>query len=334
MTDPDKIKQKLSDNAMAVDEAILELLAGNFPATIYDASKHLINAGGKRLRPYLVSKSCEVVGGNPADSIPFSAGLEILHNFTLVHDDIMDNDDLRRGVSTVHKKWNTSIAICAGDLLFAKVFEAMTELAPGHIPKSRILNCIEKTAKGTTLICEGQVMDILFSENMDISEEDYLVMVGKKTSALFKTCAEVGAIIGGGTTKQISALGEFAWNAGIAFQIIDDYLGAIAEEETLGKPIGSDLREGKRTLIVIHALKNSSEENKEKILATLGNERAGDYEVKEAINALEQSNSLEYALGKAHSYVEKAQSYIEIFPENDAKNDLVELVDYFIQRTY
>ncbi|MFP3951316.1 MAG: polyprenyl synthetase family protein, partial [Candidatus Bathyarchaeia archaeon] len=265
---------------------------------------------------------------------PFSAGLEILHNFTLIHDDIMDNDDLRRGVSTVHKKWGIPIAICAGDLLFAKVFEAMTELAPTHVPRRHILQCIERTAKGTTLICEGQVMDIIFPESNDISEEDYLSMVGKKTSALFKTCAEVGAIIGGGKGEQVEALGEFAWNAGIAFQIIDDYLGTVADEQTLGKPIGSDLREGKRTLIVIHALKNASGDQRELVRGVLGNEEAEDKDVYQAIKILEEIDSLDYTLGKAYNYAEKAKSYLKDFKENDAKKDLIDLVDYFIQRTY
>ncbi len=329
------IEDKLKASATVVNSFIEKLLESRRPEALYAAAKHIISAGGKRLRPYLVLKSCELVGGDPDSAVPFAAALEVLHNFTLIHDDIMDNDSLRRGVSTVHAQWGVPIAIASGDLLFAKVYQAMVEQAiKGSISPERTISCIESVTEASISICEGQVLDISFPNIKDVSETDYISMVEEKTAALFKACAEIGALAGGGDLDEVVNLGLYALKAGIAFQIVDDILGVTADEETLGKPIGSDLREGKKTLILIHALENASEVERSAIERVLGVYDASQSEISAAEEALKITGSIEYAKARATEYAEEAKKALASFPESVAKRDLSELVEYFTERIY
>ncbi|MGD2200671.1 MAG: polyprenyl synthetase family protein [Candidatus Bathyarchaeota archaeon] len=331
----EEIFLKLKSNAENVDKYIYNLLEPRKPVTLYEASKHTFKAGGKRLRPYLVMKVCELVGGDPEDALPFAAAMEILHNFTLVHDDIMDNDTIRRGSPTVHVKWGAPIAIASGDLLFAKVYEAMYALhKEGTLPCERVIECIRRVTDATIAICEGQVLDVSYPDTAEVSEEDYVLMVGSKTSALFKACAEVGAIAGGADQCQVEKLGSFAWDAGIAFQIVDDILGALADEEELGKPVGSDLREGKKTLIIIHALGKAPPRERAAILKVLGDEGADPEDLEVATNALLVTGAIDYAKEKAREYSIRAKEILSSFPDSQAKEDLLKMVDYFMSRSY
>jgi geranylgeranyl diphosphate synthase type I len=306
---------KLGQYAVKVDEFIDKILVGDQPPALYEASRYLLKTGGKRLRPYLVAKACEVVGGNADDAIPYAAGLEILHNFTLIHDDVMDNDDLRRGEPTVHAKYGIPMAITAGDLLFVKVYESLLKYSPKHLSPNKVLKSIQIVTEAATLLCEGQALDISYPKTADVIENDYILMVGGKTSALFKACVEIGAIIGGAKTEELAALGKFAWDAGIAFQLIDDFLGATANEGTLGKPVGSDLREGKKTLYVIHALSKTSIEQRKILTKVLGNCNASDEDLKKAIRLLNDTGSIDYTLEKANEYTRNALSQLNIFPD-------------------
>jgi len=334
MSSGDIIRTKLTENAVRVDAFINELLKPRRPEILYEASRHLVMAGGKRLRPYLTVKSCEIVGGKPQDAIPYSAGLEILHNFTLVHDDVMDNDKVRRGTSTVHTKYGIPIAICAGDLLFAKVYEAFTIHAPHGINAKKIRSCVEAATRATIELCEGQTLDLSFPDTAFVSEEDYFLMIGGKTSALFRACAEVGAIVGGGSKRQVNALGKFAYDAGISFQIVDDILGLTANENTLGKPVGSDLREGKKTLIIIYALKHAKGRQKKILETVLGNKNGKKEDIEEAIQVLQYLGAIDYASKKADRYLIQAKKQLDRFPDSAAKRDLDELIDYFTKRIY
>ena len=335
MSAGDNIKEKLKSNAAIVDQFIDDNLQIKTPASLYEASRHLIMAGGKRLRPYLVMKSCELVGGNVNNAVPFAAALEVLHNFTLIHDDIMDNDDFRRGVPTVHTKWGVPMGVASGDLLFSKVYDIIINAQKkGLISGEGALECIERVTDASIAICEGQVWDTSFPSMGNVSEEEYIEMVGGKTSALFKACAEIGGIVGGASPEQIKNLGQFAWDAGIAFQIVDDILGVISDEKTLGKPVGSDLREGKRTIIIIEAMKNGSEEEKKSIRKVLGKENASEEEIMVANEALKTSGGLDYAREKAENFVQQSYAYIDTFKDSEAKTDLKALIHYFTERLY
>ncbi|RLI32114.1 polyprenyl synthetase family protein [Candidatus Bathyarchaeota archaeon] len=335
MSSAKSITEKLRESARLVDEYMDQVLRVRRPEALYRAARHLIEAGGKRLRPFLLLKACSLVGGEQREAVPLAAAIELLHNFTLIHDDVMDNDDFRRNVPTVHRLWGVPIAIASGDLLFAKVYEAVGRWAEeSKPPLERALAIIERVTQASIEICEGQVLDISFASLKEVTEEDYFRMIGGKTAALLRSSAEIGAIAGGGGGEEVRRLGEFAYNAGLAFQLVDDYLGATADEKVLGKPVGSDFREGKKTLIIVHALAHAPPEERKRIMGALGNPRLSREEVKEVTEILEALGSLSYTLERAREYVEKAKDNLRGFPDCEAKRDLLDLVEFFISRKY
>jgi geranylgeranyl diphosphate synthase type I len=330
------VVEELNEIATKVDPAIREVLElERQPRTLYEASRHLIDAGGKRLRPFLVIKSCECVGGASEDAIRVAAAVEVLHNFTLVHDDIMDQDEKRRGSPTVHVKWGIPIAIAAGDLLFAKVYKLI--LLQARTPpafRARALRVIETLTDATIAICEGQAMDLIFEEKTDVSEDDYMKMIDGKTAALFEASARCGAIVGGGRAGQVRRLGNFGRYGGLAFQMIDDVLGVVGDEKTLGKPVGSDLREGKRTLIMIHALSHATPEQAKRIRSVLGNRRAAPDEVMSVTKLVGSLGSIDYVRSTAETYAERAKRELRSFTSSPARESLMNLVDFFVSRVY
>ncbi|MEM3019166.1 MAG: polyprenyl synthetase family protein, partial [Candidatus Bathyarchaeia archaeon] len=207
------------------------------PEVLRESSLHAFKSGGKRWRPFVVLKACELVGGDPRRALPAAAAVEILHNFTLIHDDIMDRDEFRRGLPTVHVLWGIPQAILTGDKLFAKVFKVLTDAGKASdIPSETLLKIVDSLAQAALEICIGQTMDMLFEGRFDVSEEEYLTMIRGKTAALARASAEVGALAGGGMPSEVQGLAKFGEEAGMAFQIVDDILGLTADEKELGKP--------------------------------------------------------------------------------------------------
>jgi geranylgeranyl diphosphate synthase type I len=329
-----QIQEKLIETANPINDFIGNLLRDQKPRKLYEASRHIINAGGKRLRPFLTVKSCEAAGGDKKDAIPFAAALELLHNFTLVHDDVMDNDEIRRGIPTVHIKYGEPMAILAGDLLFAKVYQSVLDYAPAHMTSDDVMITLQKMTDAIIMLCEGQALDISYPKATDVSEEDYIYMIGAKTSSLFKVCAEVGAIAAGASTQIIASLGSFAWDAGIAFQIVDDILGITADVTKLGKPVGSDIREGKKTIIMINALKNANHEQRVILLEAMKGEETTHEAIESATRVLEELGSIDYAKKEATKYLDSAINNLRNLEETEAKKILIELVNYFVQRDY
>lgn len=312
-----------------INRKIDEFLRVKEPERLYDATRYLPLSGGKRLRPLLVSLSTEVLGEDWKKSIPFGIAIELMHNFTLVHDDIMDRSPLRRNIETTHIKFGEETAIIAGDLLFAKSYEALHELDVdrGDFRRLNLLltKCIEE-------ICEGQYMDMDFEKRDDVTEDEYMKMIEKKTAALFSCSAEGGAVIGGGSDEEIKALSMYGKSLGLGFQIWDDYLDLKGKENEFGKRIGNDIREGKKTLMIIHALARADEGERDLILSTLGKKDAKEEEIKDVIEILDNLGSLSYAKEKAMEYASKAKGFLGILPKNDARRYLEELVDYAISR--
>ena len=329
-----QIQDNLNKTAKPINSFIEKILQNTKPEQLYNASRHVINAGGKRLRPFLTIKAYEAAGGTKKDATPFAAALEVLHNFTLVHDDVMDHDELRRGIATVHSIYGEAMAILSGDLLFAKVYQSVLEYAPEHMSSDDILRTLKKMTDAIIMLCEGQALDVSFPNATDVTEADYFFMIGAKTSALFRACAEVGAIVANATDETISSLGNFAWEAGIAFQIVDDILGITSDESSLGKPIGNDIREGKKTLIMIHALKNSDDTQRNILYNAMKGKNSNQDDIDLAIKVLEDLGSIEYAHQKASKYLEKAIKNIDNLDNSTAKTELIDLVKYFVQREY
>jgi geranylgeranyl diphosphate synthase type I len=299
------------------------------PTILYEALQHLPFAGGKRIRPFLTMISCESVSGDAQKSLPFAAGLELMHNFSLVHDDIMDHSMLRRDLPTVHVKYGEPTAILSGDLLFAKSFEAILETSVDFSTFKQLqqdfINCI-------IAICEGQQLDIEFEQQKTVTEQIYLDMISKKTGALFELSAKGGALIGGGNPQEVAALKTYGMALGLAFQIWDDYLDISSTATTLGKDIGNDIRNGKKTLIAIHCLSHAT--GKEKILleTVFGNRSASESDVIKVYDLFRKLGSTEYAQQRALYYINQAKDAITILKSSNAKNLLYQLIDYTIQR--
>jgi geranylgeranyl diphosphate synthase type I len=327
---------EIAECAQKVNRFIEKIVDKNSkPNLLYKASRQIIDAGGKRLRPFLVLKSFNLVKGKEEGAIPTAAALELLHTFTLIHDDIMDQDNKRRGVPTVHTQWGLPIAIVAGDLLFAKVYEAIIKYTDNKIvtPK-RILEVLRDVTEATIQLCEGQTRDMMFEEKEAITEEEYLEMINGKTAALFKTAARSGGILGGANKKQVESLGMFGHFSGMAFQIIDDILALTADEKVLKKPVGNDIREGKRTLMIVYALEKASKDERKRILKTLGNKDASPEQIRKTIDLINSLGAINHARGLAKKYIEKSKEALAIFPESKDKEDLINLSHFIFSRQH
>lgn len=323
------LKSELEKRHSAFEGYWKKYLPVGKPENLYDASRHLTFSGGKRLRPAIAMFSCESVSGNIEDVLPFAAALELMHNFTLVHDDIMDKSDLRRNQPTVHKKFGEPTAILAGDFLFAKSFEVMHDL-PIDLQKFKDLDYL--LVQCVLNICEGQQLDIEFEKRKLVTEEEYIDMISKKTGVLFELAAKGGSIIGGGTQEEISACTNFGLNLGLAFQIWDDYLDISSDEITLGKDIGNDIRNGKKTLIAVNSLQNASGDNKNILDELFGNINASDVDIKRIFNVFNETGSIEYARNTAISYINRAKDSLESLRDSEFKGILKNLAEYSIIR--
>jgi geranylgeranyl diphosphate synthase type I len=299
------------------------------PKTLYEASQHLPFAGGKRIRPFLTMISCESVSSDSKKALPFAAGLELMHNFTLIHDDIMDHSMLRRKLPTVHVKFGEPTAILSGDLLFAKSFEAILNTSVDSFILKQLqqdfIDCI-------IAICEGQQLDIEFEQKKTVTEQIYLDMISKKTGALFELCGKGGGLIGGGNSQEVTALKTYGMALGLAFQIWDDYLDMSSNTTTLGKDIGNDIRNGKKTLIAVHCLSHITGEEKQLLDNIFGNRNASDHDVAKVYDLFQELGSVEYAQKRVLQYVDQAKDAIAVLRPSDAKELLRQLINYIIQR--
>jgi geranylgeranyl diphosphate synthase type I len=319
------LNRNLGGRKLLIDKAIEEYLPIVFPEELYRAARHLIKAGGKRLRPTVLLLGAQTVQPEIAvDAIlPAAVAVELVHNFTLIHDDIMDADATRRSIETVHTKWGTSEGILAGDALYAKAFEVLsyTKTQP-----EAVMKCLRLLSKACLHICEGQWLDVTFEHNKNVSEADYLDMVQKKTAVLYAAGLAMGGILGGASDEEVNALWEFGIALGISFQIRDDVLDLVTPSEVLGKDRASDLFEGKMTLIVIHGLRHG---------VTLEPSRLADENgINDAVEALQRSGSINYAMEKARELLEVGKSRLSILANSEAKKELLKLADFAISREY
>ncbi|MBP1910194.1 polyprenyl synthetase family protein [Methanolobus bombayensis] len=317
--------EEIKKRSSHVDKGIGEYLPIDKPHELYKAARYLPDAGGKRLRPTTVILAAEAVGSDLETVLPAAVAVELVHNFTLVHDDIMDRDDIRRGMPAVHVKWGEAGAILAGDTLYSKAFEILTH-APGK-PESN-LKCIDILSKTCRDICEGQWMDVEFEGRDDVTKEEYLEMIEKKTGVLYAASMQIGAILGGASDEVSDAFYEFGRLIGIAFQIYDDVIDMTTPEEVLGKVRGSDLMEGKKTLIAIHALNNGVE------LKIFGKGEATAEEINEAVNQLEEAGSIDYVRDLALGYIATGKELLNVVEDSEAKTILMAIADYMITRSY
>lgn len=324
-----KRTKQIEKNAKIVNKHLNSKLKGN-PKKLYDAASHLIVHGGKRLRPYMVMRSCQILGGKISNAMPAASAVEMIHNFTLVHDDIMDNDEIRHGVPTVHKKFGMPIAILAGDVLFSKAYQVIANSKLSPVSTTQL---VSRLAKACVDVCEGQLLDVKMAEDEKIpTQAEYITMIGKKTAALFDVSCAMGAICATNEKRDISNLSSFGRNLGIAFQITDDLIGVMGDPRVTQKPVGNDLREGKKSLPILMAIKSAKGKDKKIILKAFGNSKATRNNLNKAVDVIRSLGIEEDVRNQALKYAEKAEKSLANY-SGSAKTELVALLDFVVKRT-
>ena len=324
-----KKTKQIENNAKIVNKYLNSKLKGN-PKKLYDAAGHLIVNGGKRLRPYMVIRSCQILGGKSSTAMIAASAVEMVHNFTLVHDDIMDNDEMRHGVPTVHKKFGMPIAILAGDVLFSKAFQIISE---SKLSPNANTHLISRLAKACVDVCEGQLLDIKMADEKRIpTEREYITMIGKKTAALFDVSCAMGAICATNKPKDISNLSAFGRNLGIAFQITDDLIGVMGDPKVTKKPVGNDLREGKKSLPILMAIKLAKGNERKTILKAFGNSKISKKDLNKAVEVIRSLGIEEKVRNQALKYAEKSEKSL-IKYKGTAKIELTALLDFVVKRS-
>lgn len=329
------LQEELQRIGRLVDSYMARHLSRREPVRLWEAAYHLPKAGGKRLRPFLTINTCKALGGQEEDALPPATAVELIQAFSLVHDDIIDRDDTRRGVPTVHRKWGLPTAIVAGDLLHIMAYDVVTKAATKNQRLLRVLPGILNEINGSTVkICEGQELDEEMENKTEPTEEEYFEMISKKTAALFEVATTIGALAAESNSEAVESMRDFGHLLGMSFQIVDDRLGLTADEKELGKPVGSDIREGKRTLLVVHALAKGSAQERKVILKALGNRKASIRQHSAAIKAITSTGALEYSRQKAKDYAQEARKALLLLPESNERRLLDEALQFVLNRSY
>ncbi|MBN1633144.1 MAG: polyprenyl synthetase family protein [Ignavibacteria bacterium] len=249
-----------------INNLIKSLVIKTEPRNLYDPIRYILSGGGKRLRPVLTLFSCEAFGSDYRNALYAATAIELLHNFTLVHDDIMDNADTRRGKITIHKKWDRDTAILAGDHLIALSLKALNMTSSNNMKRiyDYYINSLSE-------VCEGQIYDKAFEKDRNVSINDYIMMCRKKTSKLLESCTAIGGIIAEASDNEIKSAEIYAENLGLAFQMQDDLLDIMGEEENFGKKTGGDIREGKKTFLLLKAIELAGDDKDRNVLISVIN---------------------------------------------------------------
>ncbi|MEC7708522.1 MAG: isopentenyl-diphosphate delta-isomerase [Candidatus Thermoplasmatota archaeon] len=318
----------LADHRKRVEDEIMESLGKMEQKNLHGAMTHLFKGGGKRLRAILPRLVGEAVNGANEGHYTLGASIEIIHNFTLIHDDIIDQDPIRRGLDAVHVEYDDATAINAGDAMLAVGFEILAESE--DIPDSQLGHLIRSIGEMVRKVAEGQQEDIEFETRGEVSEQDYIEMIAGKTSAMFETCARTGAILADADEETVENMAEWGLNLGLCFQLMDDLIDITGDTETLGKPAGSDIVQGKMTLIAIHA--KNSESNLANFESVFGSGECDAETLALAVSELGVSGSIDYARNRAMHHHSKAHACLEKLPKSQAVEILKELTDFQLIR--
>ena len=318
----------LSDHRDRVEGEIMHSLGKMEQSNLHGAMTHLFKGGGKRLRAILPRLVGEALGGANEGHYTLGASIEIIHNFTLIHDDIIDQDPIRRGLDAVHVEYDDATAINAGDAMLAVGFEILAE--SDDISDDRLSHLIRSIGEMVRKVAEGQQEDIEFESRDEVSEQDYIDMIAGKTSAMFETCARTGAILSNADEEAVKNMAEWGLNLGLCFQLMDDLIDITGDTETLGKPAGSDIVQGKMTLIAIHA-KNSGCDLPN-FDSVFGSGNSDDEALSKAVSELQRSGSIEYARSRAMHHHTLAHECLDNLPSSQAVDILRELTDFQLIR--
>jgi geranylgeranyl diphosphate synthase type II len=312
-----------------IDSRLASVIDRDEPVTMYEPARYVLGGGGKRIRPVLAMLACQAAGGDPMDAVEAGVAVEILHNFTLVHDDIMDRADTRRGRETVHRRWDENIAILVGDELMGIAYKTLLNTEKGDVRAiTRIFT------DGVIEVCEGQSYDKEFENLPSVSEDQYLMMISKKTGWLVVISAEIGAIIGGATPEQRTALVEYARCVGRAFQVQDDLLDVVADEDTLGKPIGGDILEGKKTWLLVNALERAQGDDLALLQRVAGRSASREGLVDAVTRVYEHLGVLESAREKIARDTAAAAAALHTLEDNEGRSMLGWLAQMLLERKH
>lgn len=301
----------------------------NQPSNLYDPIRYILTLGGKRMRPILSLMAAEVFGKDFKEAKYAALSVELFHNFSLIHDDIMDKAPLRRGKETVHIKWNENVGILSGDQLLVEVYKCLANYEGAQLKS--LLDVFNTTA---TQVCEGQQMDMDFETENTVSIQDYLKMIQYKTAVLLGCSLKMGAIIADASSEDAEQVYEFGLNLGTAFQLKDDYLDAFGDDEKFGKQVGGDIIANKKTYLLLRALEKANDAQKSSILS-LFDESNEAKKVKEMLALYQELNIAEETTDQIEKYHQAAMLNLENLKVSDqAKLPLTELANYLLARTF
>jgi octaprenyl-diphosphate synthase len=311
-----------SADMQAVNALIRSRLASDV-VLINQVAEHIIGGGGKRLRPLLHLVAARAAGYRGRDHIALAAVIEFIHTATLLHDDVVDESDLRRGRKTANAVWGNAASVLVGDFLYSRSFQMMVEL-----DRMRVMRILADT---TNLIAEGEVLQLLNIGNPDTDETAYLKVIERKTAVLFGAATRLGAVLAELPREQEEALARYGLDLGFAFQIADDVLDYVSDAGTLGKNIGDDLAEGKPTLPLIHAIAQSAPAQAERLKRAITSE--GLDALPDVLTAIRDTGALDFARERARQYAHSAREALAVLPRSEARDALALLADYAIDRT-
>lgn len=296
------------------------------PQNLYEPCNYFLQIGGKRIRPVLCLLGNELFDEINKDAYEVATAVELFHNFTLIHDDMMDAASMRRGMQTVHTKYNSNIALLSGDVMLIRAYEYINKINSQY--QAKILYLFNTTA---TQVCEGQQMDMDFEQQEHVLLEDYIKMISLKTSVLLAAALQMGAIIGGASEGNCKHIYQFGLNLGIAFQIQDDYLDAFGNPEKFGKEVGGDIKQNKKTFLYLHALEVATAEQKSQIDALI--QTNPDNKVQQMLDIFKACNADAWANELKEKYYQRAMKNLEdIAVVSNRKQALKELAEFLIER--
>ncbi|NMM43150.1 polyprenyl synthetase family protein [Rhodospirillaceae bacterium KN72] len=295
-------------------------------ALIPQLAGHLIAAGGKRLRPVMTLAAAQLCNYNGDRHIGLAACVEFIHTATLLHDDVVDESDLRRGQASANAIWGNEASVLVGDFLFSRAFQLMT--ADGSLDVLRILS------DASAVIAEGEVLQLMTANEPTTSEEAYLDVIRSKTATLFAAATQIGAVVADRPKAEEEALESYGMNLGIAFQLIDDVLDYSADQQALGKTVGDDFRDGKVTLPVILAYRRGDDAERDFWNRTIANQDQKDGDLDEAMRLMTAHETLSDTVERARHYGSIARDALGIFPNSEVKTVLIDLIDFVIRRAY
>jgi Geranylgeranyl pyrophosphate synthase len=298
--------------------------AGSDVQMIPEVANHLISSGGKRLRPMMTLASAALFGYEGDGDIKLATSVEFMHTATLLHDDVVDESDLRRGKSTARMIWGNQASVLVGDFLLGQAFKMMVEVGS--------LDALDVLSSAAAVIAEGEVLQLSVAKNMETTEDDYLQVIRAKTAALFAAAAEVGPIIAGTDKARRNALKSYGMNLGLAFQLVDDVLDYGGKSADLGKNVGDDFREGKITLPVILAYRRGTQEERQFWRDAIEGGKSDDAQLEKALGLLNKYGSLADTTARAVHYGTIARDALAPLPESPWKNALLEVIDFCIER--